>query len=226
MLGQRVPEAEEDEEGPLPAEGVDGDAEGEPPEQLEVGEEVEGAGRGRRFQDLGHVDPALHPERGRPRQRVDEEHEEDPRVDADVPVPDGADGGQVRAVDGRDGGVPRRERLEVPVRRAVGLGEAVLGEEVQLRPLVSGRHDDHVALDVHVSARPPLRYALFPLVDEDARLGEVFDVAAHPLGLAGPELVHDVRIDHRCVLEYALVVRCEVLQVSVEEFLQQRLRDE
>lgn len=64
--GQDKPKAEEDEQGPLPAERIEGHAEDEPPDQLEVREEVEWPGGRRRLQEPRHVDPALHPELARP----------------------------------------------------------------------------------------------------------------------------------------------------------------
>ena len=81
---QRTAHTAEDEERPLPPERIDDDAEDEPVDQFGVGEEVEGSGRGATLEELGHVDPPLHPLWSRPRERVDEEHEEEARVDSDV----------------------------------------------------------------------------------------------------------------------------------------------
>ena len=72
---QRPPDAEEHKERPLPPKGVDGDAEDEPVRQLGVSEEVEGSGWRTAFDELGHVDPFLHPEFLWPCEWVDEEHE-------------------------------------------------------------------------------------------------------------------------------------------------------
>ena len=99
-LRQVEPDAEEDKDGPLPPEGVEADAEDEPPDQLEVCEEVEGAGGAAHLEEARHVDPAAHPEGRGTGERVAEEHEQNARVDADVPVAHGADGGDVGAVDG------------------------------------------------------------------------------------------------------------------------------
>ena len=81
---QRAAHAAEDEERPLPPERIDDDAEDEPVDQLGVGEEVEGSGRGTTLEELGHVDPPFHPLWSRPRERIDEEHEKEARVDANV----------------------------------------------------------------------------------------------------------------------------------------------
>lgn len=81
---QRSPDAEEHKERPLPPKGVDGDTEDEPVRQLGVSEEVEGSGRRTAFDELGHVDPFLHPEFLWPCERVDEEHEEQARIDSNV----------------------------------------------------------------------------------------------------------------------------------------------
>lgn len=59
------------------------------------------------FEETGHVDPFLHPEGRGAGEGVDEEHEEDSGVDSYVPVSDGADGVDVGAVVGADGGVAR-----------------------------------------------------------------------------------------------------------------------
>lgn len=40
------------------------------------------------FHELGHVDPSFHPFLLRPRERVDEEHEEQARVDSNVVLGD------------------------------------------------------------------------------------------------------------------------------------------
>ena len=81
---QRTAHTEEDEECPLPPERIDHDAEDEPVDQLGVSEEVEGSGRRTTLDELGHVDPPLHPNWSRPRERIDEEHEKQARVDPNV----------------------------------------------------------------------------------------------------------------------------------------------
>lgn len=81
---QRAPDAEEHKERPLPPKGVDGDAEHEPVSQLRVCEEVEGSGWRAAFDELGHVDPFLHPEFLWPGKRVHEEHEEQARIDSNM----------------------------------------------------------------------------------------------------------------------------------------------
>ena len=70
----------EDEEEPLPAEGVEGNAEGEPPDKLEVGEEVEGPGGRTRLKGTSHIDPALHPHTPWPCERIYQKHNQNPRV--------------------------------------------------------------------------------------------------------------------------------------------------
>jgi len=72
---QTQSDTREDEHSPLPTERIDGDAEREPPYQLAVREEVKRARRAARLDELGHVDPALHPVRRGPRQGVEEEHQ-------------------------------------------------------------------------------------------------------------------------------------------------------
>lgn len=92
---------EEDKNGPLPSEGVECDTEGEPPEQLEVSKEVKRTSWAVLLEELCHVNPALHPERARAREGVNQEHEEDASVNSNMPVANGANGGDVSAVDSR-----------------------------------------------------------------------------------------------------------------------------
>lgn len=91
-LGHSQPNAKEYKQGPLPAERVERDTKDEPPEQLEVREEIKGSRRGELLEDLCHTNPLLHPEWARARQRIDEEDKQQAGVDANVPVADGADG--------------------------------------------------------------------------------------------------------------------------------------
>ena len=81
-------DAEEDEERPFPSEGVDGDAEDEPVDQLGVGEEIKGRGWGAGFDEARHVDPFLHPVFLGTGEGVDKEDEEEACVDTDVPGSD------------------------------------------------------------------------------------------------------------------------------------------
>lgn len=74
-LWQVKTNAEKDENSPLPSERIKCDAKGKPPQQFEVREKVKRASRAILLQELGHVNPALHPERARSSKRVDEEHE-------------------------------------------------------------------------------------------------------------------------------------------------------
>ncbi|TKW51861.1 hypothetical protein CTA1_1114 [Colletotrichum tanaceti] len=266
-LRQHEAQPEKDEKRPLPPERVEGDAEGEPPEKLEVGEEVKGAHGRRRLEQLGHLDPRLHPERMGPRHRVDEEHEENPRVDANVPVAHGADGGNIRAVvinvtvssfmeeeeekeeeekeeeekeeeekekeekeeeedkGTKDRGMVRRKGLDVPVGRRVRVIEAVVREELQRGALVPGRHHHHVGGDHLSPAGASLGHALGTPVDNDTVRREAFNVAADPLGSAGPDGVHDLAVHHGRVHVDALVVGRHLLQVPVEELPQQHLGD-
>ncbi len=60
------------------------------------------------FEEGGHVDPFLHPIFAGAREGVDEEHEQEAGVDADVIVSDGADGvdvlkGLVQGLDAGEG---------------------------------------------------------------------------------------------------------------------------
>lgn len=226
-LGQVDADAEKHKDGPLPAEGVDGDAKDEPPHQLEVGEEVKGASRAGALEQARHVDPAAHPKGAGPGERVDEEHEQDARVDANVPVADGANGRDVGAVDGGHGRVRRREGLEIPVGRRVGVGEAVVGQKGQRRALEARGHDDDVGVDDLVVARASLGDAPGAPVHAHAALDDGLDVAADPGGLAVAQLGHDVRVDHGRVHEEAVAARGRnVLEVAVEELAQQELGDE
>jgi hypothetical protein len=95
-----LPNAHKGEKRPFPPERVNRDAEHKPPDQLQVREEIKCRRRRSRFQEACHVDPALHPEGPGAREGVHEEHQEDARVDADVPVTDCADGVDVGAVYG------------------------------------------------------------------------------------------------------------------------------
>ena len=81
---QCTPNAEKHKECPLPPKGVDHYAEHEPVNQLGVSKEVKGSGRRTTLDELGHVDPFLHPTFSWPCERVDEEHEKQARIDSDV----------------------------------------------------------------------------------------------------------------------------------------------
>lgn len=74
----------EHERCPFPPERVDRNAEHKPVHQLRVSEEVEGAGGRTLLDKRGHVDPFFHPFLLRRSERVDEEHEEQARVDSNV----------------------------------------------------------------------------------------------------------------------------------------------
>ena len=76
--------AEKHKECPLPSERVDHNAKHEPVNQLRVSEEVKGSGRRTTLDELGHVNPFLHPTFSWPCERVDEEHEKQARIDSDV----------------------------------------------------------------------------------------------------------------------------------------------
>lgn len=76
--------AREHERCPLPPEGIDHDAEYEPIHQFRVSKEVEGSGWGTTFDEFGHVDPSFHPLFLWPCERVDEEHEKQARINANV----------------------------------------------------------------------------------------------------------------------------------------------
>lgn len=81
---QRTPNAREHERCPLPPERVDDNAKDEPIHQFRVSEEIEGSSWGTTFDELGHVDPSFHPLFLWPRERVDEEHEKQARIDSNV----------------------------------------------------------------------------------------------------------------------------------------------
>lgn len=242
-LRKHEAQSEKDEECPLPAEWVEGDTESEPPDELEISEEVESTGRRRRFQKFGHFDPGLHPEGMGSCQWVNEEHQKDSGIDADVPVSDCADSSNVRAVscqsqvhsqeplarclpvDSRDGRVVWRESLDIPVGGRVRLVEAVIRQEFQRRALESSGHDDDIGRDDLSSARAALGYTLSASVDNYTFRREALNIAANPLGVAGPDGLHDMAVYHWRIHVDALVVRCDVLQVSVEKLAKQRLRD-
>ena len=86
----------------------------EPPQQFAVGEEIECASRGTSLEPSGHIDPELHPIRRWSGQWVEEEHEQDTGVDANVEVSHSPDAADVGAVVGTDGFVLRREGLKIP----------------------------------------------------------------------------------------------------------------
>lgn len=86
----------------------------EPPQQFAIGEEVEGTSRGTSFEPPGHIDPELHPIRRRSGEWVEEEHEQDTGVDADVEVSHSPNAANVGAVVGTDGFMLWREGLEIP----------------------------------------------------------------------------------------------------------------
>ena len=81
---QCAADTREHERCPFPPERVYRNAEHEPVHQLRVSEEVEGAGGRTLLDERGHVDPSFHPFLLRRGERVDEEHEEQARVDSNV----------------------------------------------------------------------------------------------------------------------------------------------
>lgn len=89
---QRAPHPKKHKRRPLPAKRIDHDTKHKPIDQLRVGEEIKGTGGGVGFQKGGHVNPFLHPKFAGAREGVDEEHEEEAGVDADMVVADGTDG--------------------------------------------------------------------------------------------------------------------------------------
>ena len=172
----RSTNVEEQEERPLVSKGIDGDAEAEPPYQLQVREEIESSRRGEVLQHACHLDPALHPERSRARERIREEHEEDMGVDPDVPASNGADGIDVCAVVAAYRRMVRREGLEVPVWWAVGVCEIVFWEEFEGWAIKTGSHDDDIAFDELLLAWATRLHTFSSEVELDAIFGKFFDV--------------------------------------------------
>lgn len=142
-----------------------------------------------------------------------------------MPVAHGTDARQVGTVDSRNAGVPGRNSLQIPVRRPIRLLKAIIRQERKRRPLKACRQHYDIGVDDVLLARAPSGHALAAAVDPDAVLLDALDVAPHPLGGAGADLVHHVRVDHRRVGEDALVGGRDVLEVAVEELAQQRFRD-
>lgn len=227
-LRQSGTNAHKDERGPLPAERVDDNDENEPVHKFRVREEFERTRRRSLLHESSKINPQLHQTLVGPAQWVHEEHEQEARVDADVVVADGADGVDIRAVVGTDVHVARREDLQVPRRRLVVLLEAVVRQEAQARPLVARRHDAQVALDVLLLAGAAFRDALRAVLEHDAGLGEMQDVAAEPVGAAGAHGVEDAGIYHGGFGEDAFAAArrgCEVREIAVKEDAEKRLGD-
>jgi len=67
-------DTEKHKDRPLPSKWVDRNAEREPPDQLEISEEIKSSSRRELLYEAGHVDPAFHPEGLRTGERVGEEH--------------------------------------------------------------------------------------------------------------------------------------------------------
>ena len=122
---------EEDKKRPFPPERVYGHDKYEPVDQFGVGEEIEGLSRRQRLQSACHVDPFLHPELMRGRERVNEEHEEETRVNADVIIAHGPNGIDVRAIVCADARMLWWEDLKIPSRRTVWWSEDFFGKEGQ-----------------------------------------------------------------------------------------------
>lgn len=142
-----------------------------------------------------------------------------------MPISDCADSSNVRAVDSRDRRVVWWESLDIPVGWRVRLVEAVIRQEFQRRTLESGGHDDNIGRDDLSSARAALRYTLSASVDNDTFRREALNITANPLGVTRSDGLHDMAVHHWRIHVDTLVVRCNVLQVSVEEFAEQCLRD-
>ena len=222
---QALPDPKQHKRRPLPPERIHQHHKHEPVHQLRVREEIKRRRRRQRLHRTRHVDPLLHPVSPRRRQRVDQEHQQQARVDPDVQVADGADGVDVRAVDRADARVLRWEALDVPARRAVGRGEDFVGEEGEGGLLVAGCHDDGVAGDEFLVAGAAFGDAGLAVVEGDAGGGDVLDVATEPGGAAGADLVEDLGVDHGRFGEEALGCRGEVFEVPVEEEAQEGFGD-
>ncbi len=166
-----------------------------------------------------HVDPCLHQILPGPRERIDQEHEQEAGIDADVVITHGPDRIHIRAVGGADIRPARREDLQVPARRRIRVLKAVVRQEGQTRTLVTRRQDAEVALDELLGAGPALGHALRAPVEKNPIVDEADDVASQPAGPAGSDEFQHVRVHHGRLLEDAFGARRrrDVVQVPVEE---------
>lgn len=220
-------DAEKHENRPLPSERVECHAKDEPPDQLEIREEVKSARWAEFLQRACHVDPALHPPSARSCQGVKQEHEEDASVDANVPVTDSTNCLHKGGVDGGDGWVSWRESLQVPVWWSIWILETVIRKDCQRGSLKASCHDDHVCLDELLVTRAVFWNTAGTTVNLDAALLESFNVAADPFCFALAQLVHNIRVDHWRAHKEALVVSWrQILEISVKELAKEKLGDE
>lgn len=120
-------------------------------------------------------------------------------------------------VDCRDGRVRRRKRLEIPVWWTVRVIEAVVGQKSQRWPLEPGGHDDNVSIDNSRPSQASLGNARGPLIHQNAGVSQGLDVTPDPVGLAGTDVVQDVRVDHGGIGKDALVGRGDAIEIPVEE---------
>lgn len=86
------------EERPLPPERIDDDDEYEPVDQFGISEKLKGTRRCETFDPASEVDPSLHKSFVRSRERIDEEHDQESSVYADMIIAHCADGIDICAV--------------------------------------------------------------------------------------------------------------------------------
>lgn len=217
---QRSTDPHEHKRRPLPPEGINHDHEDKPVNQLSISKELERSTRRSLLDEPCEINPELHQSLIRSRQRINEKHEQETRVDADMVVPNRADGVHVRAVVGADIHVPWREDLEVPVWWFVILFKALVREERERRSFVACSHDADIAFDMLLPSWAAFWNALRALFEHDAGFGEVEGVASKPIGAAASNLLEDIIVDHRGFGEESFAAasgRGEVVEVAVKE---------
>lgn len=171
-------------------------------------------------------DPPLHLRLRRLARRLQQKDHQQARVHADMEMSDGAERGDVDAVDSADFWVRGRERLHVPRGRGEGLREDLRRQEVQVWPREARGFDDDVG--VHGHGRSGLAFGRVgaAVVDQQTSFCRVEDVGFEPAACAGADLLEDLIVAHGCARVEALALRGEVSQVAVEEPAQAPFRYE
>lgn len=116
--------------------------------------------------------------------------------------------------------VSRREDLQIPIWRVVGLIKDLLWQEGKRRSLKAGRHDADIALYDFFMAWASLWNVLRAGVESNTRLSEALDVAAEPLRFSRSDEVEYTAINHWSFSEQTLprtFRRCDILKITVKE---------
>ena len=115
----------------------------------------------------------------------------------------------------------RWKDLKIPARGLIWLLEDLIRKKRKTGALVSCRHDDHIALYLSFSTRTSLRNAFCSVSKENSLFRKADNISTQLLGLMVTDLMEDVGVNHWRFRKKTFIIRSQVFQISVEEFLQQ-----